>query len=117
MVTGWPSTRMSPEVGVSVPDKILTSVLLPAPLSPMSAVTSPARTSKLTSDSALTWPYTFVMSRASSATLMERLLIDRGLSQLGVPNVAVTRRQCLARASSSHVTDVKTCNQNDTCCL
>jgi hypothetical protein len=25
-----------------VPDKILTSVLLPAPLSPMSAVTSPA---------------------------------------------------------------------------
>ena len=54
MVTGLPSTRISPDVGVSVPDKILTSVLLPAPLSPMSAVTSPALTSKLAPDSALT---------------------------------------------------------------
>ncbi len=54
MVTGLPSTRISPEVGVSVPDKILTSVLLPAPLSPMSAVTSPAFTSKFAPDSALT---------------------------------------------------------------
>ena len=54
MVTGCPSTKISPEVGVSVPDKILTSVLLPAPLSPMSAVTSPVLTSKLAPDSALT---------------------------------------------------------------
>ena len=77
MVTGLPSTRISPDVGVSVPDKILTSVLLPAPLSPMSATTSPAFTSKLAPDSALTWPYTFVMSRASSARLIEPLLIDR----------------------------------------
>ncbi len=54
MVTGLPSTRISPEVGVSVPDRILTSVLLPAPLSPMSATTSPVFTSKLAPDSALT---------------------------------------------------------------
>ena len=54
MVTGLPSIRISPDVGVSVPDRILTSVLLPAPLSPMSAVTSPALTSKLAPDSALT---------------------------------------------------------------
>ena len=54
MVTGLPSIRISPDVGVSVPDRILTSVLLPAPLSPMSATTSPAFTSKLAPDSALT---------------------------------------------------------------
>src|SRR5690348_15473709 len=79
MVTGWPSTRISPEVGASVPDKILTSVLLPAPLSPMSAVTSPALTSKLAPASAFTWPYTFVMSRASSTTVMAPLLVLRSL--------------------------------------
>ena len=70
MVTSWPSIRISPDVGVSVPERILTNVLLQAPLSPMRATTSPAFTSKLASDSALTWPYTLVMSRASSARLI-----------------------------------------------
>src|SRR4051794_32201924 len=65
----------------------------------MSAVTSPARTSKLAPDSGLSWPYTFVLSRASNATLMEPLLIDCGLSQLAARNAAVTKRQCLARES------------------
>src|SRR5437016_2930197 len=82
MVTGWPSTRISPEVGVSVPDKILTSVLLPAPLSPMSAVTSPALTSKSAPASALTWPYTFVMSRASSTTVIAPLLVHVDMQSL-----------------------------------
>jgi hypothetical protein len=39
----------------------LTSVDLPAPLSPTSAITSPARTSKSTSSSACTEPNVFVM--------------------------------------------------------
>ena len=54
IVTGWPSIRISPDVGVSVPERILTSVLFPAPLSPMSATTSPAFTPKSAPDSALT---------------------------------------------------------------
>src|ERR1700689_151831 len=94
IVTGFPSIKISPEVGVSVPDRILTSVLLPAPLSPMRATTSPACTSKLAPDSALTCPYTFVMSRASSARLIEPLLFGCGIDagRAADPSPAPQRR-------------------------
>src|SRR6185437_14681778 len=48
-----------------MPATHLISVDLPAPLSPTSAITSPARTSKSTSDSASTDPKVFVMPRSS----------------------------------------------------
>src|SRR5919106_2133577 len=51
-----PSNQMRPLLGSSEPETILIKVDLPAPLSPSSASTSPARTSKLTSSSAVTGP-------------------------------------------------------------
>src|SRR6202162_6120125 len=95
MVTGLPSIQIFPDVGVSVPDRILTSVLLPAPLSPIRATTSPARTSKLAPDSALTWPYTFVMPRASSASLIDPLLIDHGVDGDATAESVARCRNCV----------------------
>ena len=54
--TSAPSKTMLPASGCSVPERILIKVLLPAPLSPISAVTSPASTSKSAPSSATTWP-------------------------------------------------------------
>ena len=54
--TSSPSSRIVPRSSPTAPDRILTSVLLPAPLSPMSAVTSPASASKSTSRSTSTCP-------------------------------------------------------------
>ncbi len=47
-VTGLPSSSMSPEVGLTTPDRIFISVDLPAPFSPNSVVTLPRRMSKFT---------------------------------------------------------------------
>ena len=47
-VIGLPSSSMTPEVGVTTPDRIFMSVDLPAPFSPNSAVTLPRWMSKLT---------------------------------------------------------------------
>src|SRR4051812_49924352 len=61
MPTSCPSNRIRPLSAVWVPATHFTSVDLPAPLSPTSAITSPARTSKSTSSSACTEPNVFVM--------------------------------------------------------
>ena len=42
---GWPINTTCPSVGSSTPEIMLKKVLLPAPLGPISACTSPARTS------------------------------------------------------------------------
>ncbi len=49
--TGWPSSTTVPEVGCSMPERILMRVDLPAPFSPMMACTSPRFTSKSTLNS------------------------------------------------------------------
>src|SRR5215218_7255304 len=67
MATWRPSNRISPPSGARVPDRILTSVLLPAPLSPTRAATSPGWTAKSTPRSARTPPKLFVMPLASSS--------------------------------------------------
>ena len=54
--TGSPSSRSSPESGAIAPATILTSVDLPAPFSPSSACTEPARTVKSAPASATTPP-------------------------------------------------------------
>ena len=41
---GWPANRISPAVGLTVPVITLNSVVLPAPLGPMTARTSPSST-------------------------------------------------------------------------
>src|SRR5512141_3039094 len=57
---------MRPESGVTAPVKILTKVLLPAPLAPISAWTSPGRTATDAWSSATTAPYVLETSVASS---------------------------------------------------
>ena len=56
MLIGSPSSRIVPLSGWWTPARILTSVLLPAPFSPTSAWTSPARRSSETSSSAWVAP-------------------------------------------------------------
>ena len=51
-VTGLPRTRISPLVGLTTPERILISVDLPAPLSPISPTTSLSWTERLTPPSA-----------------------------------------------------------------
>ncbi len=54
--TGSPSSSTVPEVGLMTPDRTFISVDLPAPFSPNSVVTLPARTSKATPFSAWMLP-------------------------------------------------------------
>src|SRR5215204_4064956 len=64
LATVLPSIRSSPPSGSTAPVMILISVDLPAPFSPMSACTSPARSSSEALFSAWTPAYDFVMSVA-----------------------------------------------------
>src|SRR3989344_3508702 len=52
----WPSSRISPSSGTVAPDSALMRLDLPAPLSPITARISPARSSKSAPSSAVTWP-------------------------------------------------------------
>ena len=70
----------------------LISVDLPAPLSPTSAITSPDRTSKSTSSSALTDPKLLQMPRVSSVGVSDG-------AGVGAAIVSVTARSCAAQAS------------------
>src|SRR5581483_4146226 len=64
MCTSRPSKMIWPPSAAWVPATHLTSVDLPAPLSPTSAITSPRRTSKSTPASACTEPNDLEMSRS-----------------------------------------------------
>src|ERR1700745_2627913 len=65
-VTGRPSKRISPASGGWTPASTFTSVLLPAPLSPTSATTSPALTVKFAPRRARTRAKLLTMRRAPS---------------------------------------------------
>src|SRR6201996_4195433 len=65
--TGLPCHSISPPLGSQIPEIVLISVDLPAPLSPTSAVTCPAGTSRLMSVSACTGPKFFPMPRSRSS--------------------------------------------------
>ena len=88
-----PSISSVPSSGCSAPDRHLTSVDLPAPLSPISATTSPAATSNETSSSAVTWPKSFVMSWAASAGRVATALIGSPRSSRGTRAAAPGGRQ------------------------
>src|SRR4051794_21313466 len=60
-----PSTASEPASGRSTPERILTNVLLPAPLSPTSAVISPGRTSIAPFTRACTAPKALLTPRAA----------------------------------------------------
>src|SRR5271154_608539 len=73
-----------PRSGGKTPGRIFTSVLLPAPLAPISAWTSPGRTLRLAERSATTEPNLLAMSRASrrfAALFMTTLFLDQRDSQ------------------------------------
>src|SRR5580692_1061763 len=76
--TGRPPTRMEPETGATSPATARMSVVFPAPFSPASATTSPARTVRLTSLSAVT-------------------VLNRTVSEDTVSSGAVTAPLCSAR--------------------
>ena len=69
---GWPSRHSSPLSGRREPERILSSVDLPAPFSPTSACASPAATSKLTPPSARTAPNDLRTSRKDTAGALMR---------------------------------------------
>ncbi len=64
--TGRPSTNSSPPSGTIAPDRHLISVDLPAPLSPMTASTSPGYSLRSTPASPTTRPNVLTRPRASS---------------------------------------------------
>src|SRR6476469_3498444 len=77
---GSPRTRIVPSSGWTAPVRILTSVLLPAPLAPIRACTSPARTDSDADRRAATAPYRFATPVASSSRSdIRSLRLDRGL--------------------------------------
>ena len=55
-VMGAPLKRISPAVGGLMPSTVCSSVVLPAPLAPISTTISPRNTSRLASFSAFTCP-------------------------------------------------------------
>ena len=67
---GTPSRRISPESGAMAPARSAPSVLLPAPLSPMTTSVSPATTESETSESTSTPPRCFVRRLASIRVAM-----------------------------------------------
>ena len=64
-LTGLPSTRYSPLVGLCTPENVLMRVDFPAPLSPSRHMTSPARTDIETPDRAMTEPKCLTILRTS----------------------------------------------------
>src|SRR5947209_8296877 len=79
-----------------MPATHLISVDLPAPLSPTSAITSPARTSKSTSSSACTDPKVFVIPRSSSGGAGVAMGRDASLERDGVDCATPSLRVFLA---------------------
>ena len=62
-----PSSRMSPESGRISPSSVLSSVLFPAPLGPITPMTSPGSIERSSPSRAVTPPKRFVSPRASSS--------------------------------------------------
>src|SRR5881296_492791 len=70
-LTRWPRMKMSPAVGVSRPEIIRKTVVLPPPLGPSNATNSPSLTEKLTWLTAATWP-NFLVTLLSSMLMPRR---------------------------------------------
>src|SRR5579862_5684851 len=66
--SSWPSRRITPSSGLTRPTRAFTRVLLPAPLCPQIACTSPTRTSSERPRTALTGPYDLEKSTTSRST-------------------------------------------------
>src|ERR1700722_14383677 len=102
-----PSRTIAPASGGKTPVRILTSVDLPAPLAPINACTSPARTFSAASRSAMTDPKLLaipLMSRRE-ASLIARL--RHSVAWVDVRNSAVSENEellppCGGRCHAKH---------------
>src|SRR5579875_2698041 len=104
--------RIWPEVGGSAPEMMLTSVDLPAPLSPTSPTTSPVCSDRSTPRSACTLPYRLVTWRTSTrggSVAAAAALDPAGAGDLSVPAASFSLSICL---SSSRVTWLETLSEN-----
>src|SRR6058998_3656244 len=115
-VTSWPRKRMWPSSAVSSPLIRLTSVVLPAPLEPMRASTSPSCTRKSTRSTARNSPNCFTTAFVSSSTLIDRRGGPRygppasssegGYAPLGLPRPALGRAPAQPWRASGLTQDV-----------
>src|SRR5437667_4768227 len=80
-VIGWPFNSISPLSGYTAPVMILIRVDLPAPFSPISACTSPARNSNEAFLSACTPAYDLSISMARSRAWFDMIRV--GMCRLG----------------------------------
>src|SRR5262245_59382587 len=83
-----PSKRSSPERAPCRPAIVFTSVLLPAPLGPMTATTSPAATCSVASHTAGASPYAIDTRRASSNMALAQVDLDDAGGAHGLARVA-----------------------------
>src|ERR1700691_2396243 len=99
-----PAMRSGPESGATAPVTILMRVDFPAPFSPTTAWTSPARRSKETRFSARTPEYDFEMLLASRSGMKryEDSLsdVEAGDSQGPVGDPARKRKSCAAHSAA-----------------
>src|SRR2546425_864713 len=115
-VTSWPRKTIWPSSGFSKPLIRLTSVVLPAPLEPMRASTSPSCTRKSTRSTARNSPNCFTRAFVSSSTLIDRRGGPRygppasssegGYAPLGLPRPALGRAPAQPWRASGLTQDV-----------
>ncbi len=101
MRTGWPSQRICPASGCQMPEMVLIRVDLPAPLSPMRAVTWPAGTSRSTPDSASTAPKRLTTRESDRSSRPGARWLGRSpgawsalADQAGLPGVTLIGSEC-----------------------
>jgi hypothetical protein len=108
----WPISRTSPELGSSTPEIMLKKVLLPAPLGPIKACTSPAFTSIDTALFATSPPKRFVTCADSSSTwpFGGRLRRARAAGSFTVAGLSALRKRRDSRATEGHRPSAKRCS-------
>src|ERR1035441_7179041 len=105
--TAWvvmekPATRASPEEGGNKVVSILMVVVLPAPLEPSRAKTSPALTARVRASTAVNAPKRRV-----------RAWISRTLSLIGSPECGVNERNCGSVVLPPHGTNLRPAIRSD----
>src|ERR1700733_5032565 len=90
-----PAIRIAPRVGMMMPDRHRSVVVLPAPLGPTSPMTSPGATRNDRSSTATTSPYSLV----SPLTSITRVIYTYGRPAPGAPGLGESPPSPLSRSS------------------
>src|SRR5690554_5372297 len=102
-VTGSPRSNTSPEVGANVPAMTLNSVVLPAPLGPMTPVILPRWTSKETSSRAVSPEKVLVTPRRRSSGVAS--VVGSDMLHLRVAGLLPTSGACDVHAVGDRAVD------------